>query len=392
MTSQVAVANHGGVAVASDTVVTSYVQGGTKTVGNSRKIWEIGPAHKVLILHSGSVTQNGVMVNLLLSEWASTLSGPLEKLEDYVDAYITWMNREKSIHTQDSEFRRANYLLNDHYYEVKKRAESKWMLIPVEEEHLTSREEILLNYAQDGLEYLKSLDLNPGVSNDSEFEKLIQHDAIDLDEKFNVIFGDIGLNDENKNILIQSAPLILSRAQNFPYTATLAFVGFGSKEYFAGNIRLNSIGFYGGKFIYDKGELFSVDPDAGSTISAFAQDEAIQGFIRGARWEIIDQVESLIEEKVNEFIEVDDPDKNLGEDVATAVRKALQEFNFERYTKPLLDSIEGLDLSHLANLAESLVGMQATASFGGDNPATVGGFVEVATIDRQHGVVWVNSL
>jgi hypothetical protein len=58
----------------------------------------------------------------------------------------------------------------------------------------------------------------------------------------------------------------------------------------------------------------------------------------------------------------------------------------------MLNSIEGLDLGHLANLAESLVGMEATSAFGGDGPATVGGYIEVATIDRQHGVVWIKAL
>ena len=147
MTSQVAVANHSGVAVASDTVTTSYVEGGTKTIGNSHKIWEIGTGHRVLVLHSGAVTQNGVTLKLLLNEWSTTLSKPLDTLEDYVDSYITWMNRERNIHTQESELNRVQYLLNDHYYEVKKRSEDLWYSIPLEEEQFTSREIILTDFA-----------------------------------------------------------------------------------------------------------------------------------------------------------------------------------------------------------------------------------------------------
>jgi hypothetical protein len=36
--------------------------------------------------------------------------------------------------------------------------------------------------------------------------------------------------------------------------------------------------------------------------------------------------------------------------------------------------------------------MEATSSFGADGPATVGGMIEVATIDRQNGVTWVRKL
>ena len=391
MTSQVAVANHSGVAVASDTVTTSYVDGGTKTVGNSHKMWELGPQHRVLVLHSGAVTQNGVIVKLLVNEWAATLSAPLEKLEDYVDSYITWMGREKSIHTPESEFGRANYLLNDHFSEIKNRAVRTWNHIPVEEEYLTSREAILTDHAQQGLDYLKGLDLNTGVPSDSYFLDTVNHEMIDIEGKIKYYFDDIGLDDENAAILRQSAPLVLSRAQYFPQSSTLAFVGYGNKEYFPGNIRLNSTGFYGGKYIYDKDELFSVDPDSGSTISAFAQDEAIFGFIRGFRWPILNFIVADIEEKVNEVIE-NDEGENIGASVAQKVRESVDDFYYRRFTKPLLDSIEGLDLGHLANLAESLVGMEATSAFGGDGPATVGGFIEVATIDRQKGVVWVKQI
>lgn len=391
MTSQVAVANHSGVAVASDTVTTSYVEGGTKTIGNSHKIWEIGSQHRVLVLHSGAVTQNGVILKLLVSEWASTLSAPLDKLEDYVDSYITWMNREKSIHTPESEFRRANFMLNDHFHEIKDRARRAWNAIPFEDEHLTSLEAILTDYAQQGLDYLQSLPLNTGISNDSEFLKTLNHEIINLEEKIQVIFEDLGLDEANTKILRDSAPLVLSRAQYFPQSSTLAFVGFGNREFFPGNIRLHSRGFYGGRFIYEKGEHFSVDPEEGSTISAFAQDEAIFGFIRGFRWEILNHILAQVEEKINENIE-NEEGANLGHEIAEEIRESNHNFYYQRFTKPLLDSIEGLDLGHLANLAESLVGMEATSAFGGDGPATVGGLIEVATIDRQRGVVWVKSL
>lgn len=391
MTSQVAVANHSGVAVASDTVTTSYVEGGTKTIGNSHKIWEIGTNHRVLVLHSGAVTQNGVTLKLLLNEWSTTLSKPLDTLEDYVDSYITWMNRERNIHTQESELNRVQYLLNDHYYEVKKRAEDLWYSIPIEEEQFTSREIILTDFAQKGLDYLENLPLNTGVRDDDEFVELINHEKIEIEEKINYIFSDVGLNDENRAILVNSAALVLSRAQQFPMSSTLAFVGFGNQEYFAGNIRLKSTGFYGGKFIYDKSERYSVHPEAGSTISAFAQDEAIFGFIRGIRWEVMNHIVDTVAEKINGSIT--NPDgENLGEEIAEQVRESVKDFCYKRLTSPMLNSIEGLDLGHLANLAESLVGMEATSAFGGDGPATVGGYIEVATIDRQHGVVWVKAL
>lgn len=391
MTSQVAVANHSGVAVASDTVTTAFVEGGTKSIGNSHKIWEIGKSHRVLILHSGSVTQNGVTNKLLVNEWAATLQEPLNKLSDYVDSFIQWMNKEQLIHTPNSEYKRASSLLNDHYYEVKSRAIARWNEIPVEEEQFTSKEEILNQVSQEGMEYLRGLDFNPGFTSDSEVAEAIDNEVVELDAKLDYIFSEIGLTDFSRNILEESANLVLSRNQDFPGSSTIAFVGFGTSEYFAGNIRLRSKGFYAGKFIYQVGEYFCVSPEFGSSVTAFAQDEAIWGFVRGFRWPILDRISELIEQHVNERID-NDEGENVGEEIAQQVRETIYDFYRKRFTDPLLDSIEGLDLSHLANLADSLVGMEATSAFGGDSPATVGGFIEVATIDRQNGIVWVKKL
>jgi hypothetical protein len=344
-----------------------------------------------LILHSGSVTQNGVTNKLLVNEWAATLQEPLSKLSDYLDSFIQWMNKEQLIHTPNSEHKRASYLLNDHYYEVKSRAIARWNEIPVEEEQYTSKEEILNQVSQEGMEYLRGLDFNPGFTSDSEVAEAIDNDVVELDAKLEYIFSETGLSDFSRNILKESANLVLSRNQEFPGSSTIAFVGFGTSEYFAGNIRLNSKGFYAGKFIYDVGEYFCVSAESGSSVTAFAQDEAIWGFVRGFRWPILDRISELIEQHVNERIE-NDEGENVGEDIANQVRESIHDFYRKRFTYPLLDSIEGLDLSHLANLADSLVGMEATSAFGGDSPATVGGFIEVATIDRQNGIVWVKKL
>jgi len=393
MTSQVAVANHSGVAVASDTVTTSYVEGGTKTIGNSHKIWEIGKDHKILVMLSGAVTQNGVTLRLLVSEWAATLEAPLENLEDYVDSFIHWMSLESSIHSPESELHRATTLLNDHYYEVKKRAQERWNLIPLEEEQYTSRAAVLTEIAQEGLGYLQGLSLNESVENDHAFKELLTstEDGLNPQELIEYIFEGLGLDPVNTQILLDSAALVLTRAQHFPGSSTLAFVGYGTKNYFPSNFRLFVRGFYGGKFIYEKGNQYSIHPEGGSGITAFAQDEAIFGFVRGIRWEIVNFINRRFAAKFNEV--VDSPEgEDLGQEIADELHEELLDFCRRRFTNPLLDSIEGLDLGHLANLAESLVGMEATSAFGGDGPATVGGLIEVATIDRQKGVSWVKAL
>jgi hypothetical protein len=391
MTSQVGITNHSGVAVASDTVITAFVDGGTKSIGSSHKILELGPEHKVLVLLSGAITTNGVTNRLYVTEWASTLEAPFATLEEYVESFANWMGTDSTIHSFDSEINRANYLLNDHFYEIKYRAKARWDELDEESKQYSSQAEILISVAQEGYEYLSSLDFVPGVDTDEYFNSFLESEQFDLNGKLEFYFKDLDLSPTAESILMNSCPLILARQQFFDGGSSMAFIGFGASEFFAGNMRLRVRGFYGGKFVYSLNEYIAVSPDMASLISPFAQDQAIFGFLQGFRFAVLDHMEYLIESHVNDAIE-NNEGENIGREIASKVRDGVFDHFRRKITDPLLDSIEGLDLFHLANLAESLVGMEATSSFGADGPATVGGMIEVATIDRQNGVTWVRKL
>jgi hypothetical protein len=391
MTSQVGITNHSGVAVASDTVITAFLHGGAKSLGSSHKILELGPAHKLLVLLSGSVTTNRVTNRLFVTEWASTLQAPFATLEEYVASFVHWMETNSTIHSIDSEIARANYLLDDHFYEIMRRAKARWEELSEDLKQYSSQGEILVTVAQEGYEYLSSLELVPGVDSDRFFNEFLENEEFDLKSKLEYYFKYLGMNFTSESILMNSCPLILARQQFFEGESTVAFIGFGESEYFAGNIRLDVRGFYGGKFVYRLGDYHAVSPDTAALISPFAQDQAIFGFLQGFRFAVLDYAEHLIEKYVNEAIE-NDEGENLGGDIASKVRQEVFDHFRRKITDPLLNSIEGLDLFHLANLADSLVGMEATSSFGADGPATVGGMIEVATIDRQNGVTWVRKL
>jgi hypothetical protein len=63
-------------------------------------------------------------------------------------------------------------------------------------------------------------------------------------------------------------------------------------------------------------------------------------------------------------------------------------FSKQSFSQPLLESIEGMSIINLANFAASLVGIQALSTYSESGAATVGGFIEVVTINRADGVTW----
>ena len=97
-------------------------------------------------------------------------------------------------------------------------------------------------------------------------------------------------------------------------------------------------------------------------------------------WEIKDDDGAIIGTKTT---------SELSFEIADETYKEIKEdFSQSSFASPLLNSIEGMSIVNLANFAESLVGIQALSTYSQLGAATVGGLIEVVTIDRSEGVIW----
>jgi hypothetical protein len=96
MTSQSALFNNHGVALASDTVLTVPAGNSYKTTQNCEKIRELGAGHLVVLVSSGNSSVNGVAVEVILSAWLRSLPGPLATVQDYVTCFHEWIRDSAS--------------------------------------------------------------------------------------------------------------------------------------------------------------------------------------------------------------------------------------------------------------------------------------------------------
>ena len=127
-------------------------------------------------------------------------------------------------------------------------------------------------------------------------------------------------------------------------------------------------------------------------IDFFAQSMAIRGFIQGYHPETLPQIGEFVKQAmVGKMGASATPE--LADQVVTEVMDKTSEFAWNTFIQPLYNEVDGMTISRLAEFAESLVGLQATAAKTlDDGPATVGGYIEVATIDKSEGVRWVKAL
>jgi len=309
-------------------------------------------------------------------------------LAQYVSNFTQWITNEANMMPVDSEVQDINWCLNDHFLEIQRR-------VKIETSKLESADDVaasLKTHSEAGLHYLLGLPLFTDASDELDAAILVERE-IDIDKKIDYFFKELPGLEEVREILRTSAPLALSRAQEMKGDTDLGFIGFGSDEYFATSQIAHCRGRYGNlaRVVVEESFGQTADESSGS-IKAFAQSDAIFGFIRGAQsavkvavyeylWETLTDGKDENEEKLKEV-----------QTLIDGLRNHVDEYQTETFVNPMLDTIGSLSLRDVADLAVSLVGMQATRSAASPTPASVGGFIESLVIDRNDGVRWVNRL
>ena len=389
MTSQVAIFNPLGAAVASDTVATIINDRGIKTLNNAEKMWQLTNEHKVVIALSGSFFINDVPASLLIKAWNESLTEPLSKLTDYVASFKSWLEREETLLTQDSEVSIVKYVLQDHFIDIRDEVMNAARRESLDENEIKNR---FSSYAAGSMEYLQSLDLFVNSTDEGD-DNLLKSLDIKTDEIVKELLGHLPGFDELAEQLHSQAPLVLSREQYMGSNTHLTFIGFGASEYFATSVEFHIRGRYG-KTV--RGTVVDQYPSesqySGGYISAFAQKEAIAGFSFGIEPMVANQIGKIVRQLTKDLVIQDSQDITDADELVAKLNKELERFTAETYLLPLRRTVGDLNLLDAAEFAESLVGIQTMRAKTSPRPAGVGGFIESLVIDKFNGVRWIKRL
>ena len=390
MTSQVSVMSVFGVAVASDTVVTLTRGGQYKVVPNASKIIELGPEHKVLVLSSGNVYLNAFPHDLHITEWAKTLEGPLPRLSDYVSSYKAWSAVDSRLASPLSQNLALRALINQH-------------ILQLEDELLGNRANLEPTETQ--IRLVNRLDKQSLNSLLMDLKEIPDFDSLNRAELLAELkVAGINLREELKSTLsfvpeLSSANLKLSvevvtaaigKAMERDSDSTLAFVGLGSEEPFVSLCRLNCCAVFAGALQSVATEV-AIDPDSGNTgrIEYFAQADGIWAMVNGVHPELREAAADFLQELLEEALK-------LESSVALRYRRLfLQRMTKEsekRFVAPMFKTLGAYSITELASFADGLLASQLIASVFEDGQSSVGGVVEVATIDSRNGVIWHRRL
>jgi hypothetical protein len=447
MTSQVAVMNQDGIAVASDTMVTI----GDKTIPNMSKLVEFGAGHKFLVMMSGNAEINGISVRALLTQWMSQLQSAdhYKSLEAYVAAFTSWVRDEDYLPTSmfnmevedhllksiaHGQFTRIESLMRNRWYEggAAETAPEFYTQftksvdgIDVEDYKINTK---AVSYARSVLNEILQNEITRLRQDFPLFplwepeagRKWLERRGFGVIEtvidafQFPIFSSEISVTQKTKELMRELFAEGVSRAYPRDSDTELAFVGYGHDDYFPTLVTLVCRGVYGDMSLvftsrpepeldFERARGFKstlVTSTSKARVEFFAQTDAIDGFLNGISDAKHNTVRRVAYWAMQDIVRQEFPDLHFDEQVLRnaanrlieAISYNLNESADSNLTPVFENSVSAMSLTNMIELARSMVSMQALSMYGREGASTVGGRIETATIDRVYGVRWHDRL
>ena len=419
MTSQIAVFNLECVAVASDSVLTIANGRQQRTLSSSEKVFDLGPAHRVVVLGSGEARFMSVPWSLLLQEWSSRLAQPLDRLSDYAADLVAWLGEQEDLFPEDVQEDYFSWLVHDYFSAVRRHIIEALAERDLEDAPWDSLDvqRCVDEIVEEHIDRLRSLPERPDCDEVSDAFFVSGRQGV-VAQAFDRMFHDLPRTVRSDDwIRLHIPALILGRHERFSRDSVIAFVGYGNADLYPGNQAVEFQGLINRRVRCRVREATQVTPCNSSLISSFAQADAINTFLDAYHVDFLDRahrtLDAILDEHLNEdddpsehdpvgaaldeseddaeddeFVEVERP-LTARERAHRRLQDDFDQLSWERFVSPMLATVDSLPRADMARMAEALVGIQALRAASGGAQPTVGGPIDVAVISRAHGVQWL---
>ena len=184
----------------------------------------------------------------------------------------------------------------------------------------------------------------------------------------------------------------------------LVFVGYGEEEIYPCLYNIVTTLYFDHRLQYRYGEQVEIRNELPSaSIVPFAQVEATQTVIRGINPSFYNIISNNLNTALTAFRTASSnfARQNNAQVIATQIdnidvsaltltfTKSAQNEFFEKYTRPLINTISLLSISDMANVAESLVALTSLVNRMTPREESVGGPVDVAVLSKGDGFIWI---
>lgn len=370
MTAEVGVINRRGVALAADSAVTIN---NSKVTNSAVKLFTLDSAHYVGIMFFGNANLQNIPWEVIIKSYREKIGNKtFDKLQDYVDDFKTYVS----------------------LLPIWNSTESQWSMV---HKYALTIVNTLNSFVENG----KILDeailaagqlISAEKSLDVDRNKLTNNFKTKISEQFKNSFANITDIQCDKCVKL-TIGLLMSNFTPDDYTG-IVFAGYGKAEMFPAIYKLQVDGVVDGKIRISSTDITSCDPlkdnDAGASIVTFAQNDVMRTVIYGIAPELNKYRKKQLE-ALEMTIAKCFPKDQRGQ-VKTIFSNYDQAFvkHFMReYASPIASMLGNLSISELGSMAEMLVNLTAFKRKFTNDIGTVGGPIDVLTISRGEGPIWI---
>lgn len=405
MTSELAILNRHGIALAADSAVTIGGLGQTKVYNSVNKLFALSRRAPVGIMIFGNADLTGVPWETIVKVYRRRLGDQaFDRLEDYADDFLRFLNRRNVLFPEEQQTTEFVGSLLGFYY---------WILRSIDNEinerlntgPLTLREisgittrrisDVLADWER--AEFLAQ-------RTETYAERVTRKWRTQITESIERVFQKVPLGPTTKRRLIRLAGLLFAK-QMFPdLTSGVVIAGFGESEHYPSLVGYEIEGVVLDRVKYRVGIQHKSQAADDAMIMPFAQREMVDLFMSG----IDPSFSTMIGRALQDFVaglpdamvdplSMDDRVKarakrqirRSSETLLRAFHDQLERHSDERHVQPIVESVALLPKEELAAMAESLVHLTSLKRRITMDVETVGGPIDVAVISKGDGFIWI---
>lgn len=413
MTTEIAVLNRLGIALATDSAVTVGAGSQTKVFDTADKLFELSPLHPVAIMINGSMDCVGVPWEIIIKDFREQL-GRSERgtIAEWMGDFLSFIESYPALNKNIAR-RHLEYMISEMASGIKKYTSDRLLQVLLSGRR-RSDEDVTVIVRNSILTYLSEIQ--------PEYDRLdvagslvsLPPDAIaaeygsTIDPILDDVFQPHTLSDEERAEL---RALVLKRmvaAELSDFTTGLVVAGYGSNSTFPAVSTVLVDGLVLGTLKHWNVESQSVvEGAAPARVVSFAQTDVIERLLGGADPQFVEQTAEFIRKAIADvgarIEEVYRPPRmsqkritdrerllsSIADVVAGEYANDTAPELSKRFRTDFERMISVMPKKELIDLAESLVGITAVERKASSDQGTVGGAIDVAMITKHEGFVWI---
>jgi hypothetical protein len=409
MTTEIAVINRLGVALAADSAVTIPGYGGDKVFDTGDKLFELSELYPVALMVNGSMDFLGVPWELIIKEFrCQPPPGAAEiSIKVWMERFLAFVADHPTVKPDDIR-RWQEQLIRDELEDLTATVRERLEQEAADDGQRNLQEVRLQLYSATMVERLEGFEQEPPLES---LAGVAEDDLIPGLRSLLVDLGPLPFGDGAELVALFTRLIAQRELKDLDRLTTTGLIvcGFGGKDLFPSLFAVEIDGYVAQRLRYRMSHDVTIarGKETGNAIS-FAQTDVVDRLLKGTDNRFIDKARAFIRENVagslsggfdrlnlkivrSDGTEIPPADMGalLGELIASHFESRFVGPITQEFERKFKDTIALMPKQDLIELAEALVSITAIERKASDDAGTVGGPIDVALITRTEGFVWI---